>query len=164
MCVVLIAVGSAVSCSRPGHAPEIGSAASPRSSVPLNSGTSPPAGAASAYATAIAEVGAYLDLWAREGPYTAAAAYLVPQEQAPTDADTSSPFAAAVVLLSGAVDSYRPWAWVSADNFTLDVAMTLHFRGDAASAAWAEGRNSELFTFTRPNSETPYRMYAATGP
>jgi hypothetical protein len=44
------------------------------------------------------------------------------------------------------------------------VAMNLHFRGDAAPAAWAEGSNSRFFTFTRPNPETPYRMDVATGP
>jgi hypothetical protein len=163
VCVLLVVLGSAVSCAHAGHGSELGSAASPRSSAPVTAGTSRPAGAAKAYATAIAEVGAYLDLWAREGPYTAAAAYLVPQDQPPAGADTSSPFAAPVVLLSGAVDSYGPSTWVSADNFTLYVAMNLHFRGDAASAAWAEGPNSRFFIFTRPNPETAYRMDVATG-
>jgi hypothetical protein len=116
-----------------------------------------------AYATAIAEVDAYLDTWSRQGSTKAAAIYNVPEQQAPTDAaqDWKDP----LILVSGKVVDYRPYAWVSSGQFTLMVTMDLHFTGaDPAASAWAEGRNSQVVTFRGPNATTKYRMSWATGP
>jgi hypothetical protein len=125
------------------------------------------AGDAAAYSAAIAQVQAYLDMWAKQGPYAAAARYHVPEEHAPSDAATQWPPAAddeTPVLLSGRVRSYEPADWKSANAFTLLVTMDLHFRGDATRWNMNEGVNNRFFTFTRPDAGTAYRMYEATGP
>jgi hypothetical protein len=121
------------------------------------------AGDLTAYAVAIAEVNAYLDAWSRQGSIKAAAIYNVPEQQAPTDAaqDWKDP----LILVSGKVVDYRPYAWVSGGQFTLMVTMDLHFTGaDPAASALAEGRNSRLVTFRGPNAATKYRMSWAAGP
>jgi hypothetical protein len=46
----------------------------------------------------------------------------------------------------------------------LAVTINLHFRGDPAAEAWAEGLNTRFITFTRPSSASAYRQNWATGP
>jgi hypothetical protein len=124
-------------------------------------------GDAGTYSAAIAEVQAYLDMWASQGPYAAAAKYLVPEEQARSGAVTQwppGPDDQTPVLLSGTVRSYRPTDWKSPNAFTLEVTMDLHFRGDATRWNMNEGVNDRFFTFTRPDTANAYRMYEATSP
>ena len=141
-----------------------GQSASPPVPTPIASGD--PA----SYSAAIAEVQAYLDLWVKDGPYAAAASYLVPEEQAPACATAQWPPASdgpcgdVPVLLRGKVASYQVRSWTSSDDFTLDVTMDLHFRGDATRWNMNEGVNDRFFTFTRPEAGSAYRMYEATGP
>jgi hypothetical protein len=80
---------------------------------------------------------------------------LVPSEQ-PTSTN------GVLVLTAGHVVSYKPFSWVSADEFTLSVTMDLHFSNPEALAGGDP--NHSFVTFTRPNSHTPFRMYLATGP
>jgi hypothetical protein len=157
-----LVVAALSSCSRasmrhgsqsPAPAPNAVSAAAALSS----------AGDPTAYAVAIAEVDAYLDAWSRQGSIKAAAIYNVAEQQAPTDAapDWKDP----LILVSGKVVDYRPYAWVSSGQFTLMVTVDLQFAGsDPAAAAWGNGRNSRFVTFTGPNAATKYRMSWATGP
>lgn len=102
------------------------------------------------------------------GPYAAAAAYLAADEQAPVGADTTWPVPDAdpqtPVLIAGSVDSYVPWSWTSADQFTLSVTLDLHYRGDPGRTNWSEGHNSRFFTFSRPTGQARWRMEIATGP
>jgi hypothetical protein len=124
-------------------------------------------GDAATYSAAIAEVQAYLDMWAKQGPYAAAARYLVPEEQVPSDTATKSPPDSndeTPLLLSGVVKSYKLTDWESANTFTLLVTMDLHFRGDATCWNMHEGMNDRFFTFTRPDAAGAYRMYEATSP
>jgi hypothetical protein len=138
-----------------------GQSASPPAPTPVTSGN------VATYAAAIAEVQAYLDMWVRDGPYAAAAKYLVPEEQAPSGAATSWPPSAddeAPVLLSGKVESYQLREWKSLNEFTLLVTMDWHFRGDPARWNANEGANSRFFRFTRPDATSAFRMYEATSP
>jgi hypothetical protein len=120
------------------------------------------------YAAAISEIQSYLTMEVEHGPYAAAAAYLVADEQAPVGADTTWPVADAdpqtPVLTAGSVSSYVPWSWTSADQFTLSVTFDLHYRGDPGRANWSEGRNTRFFIFSRPTAQAGWRMEIATGP
>jgi len=139
----------------------------------------PPTGGDPAmYAAAIAEIQSYLTTWVQHGPAAAAAAYLTlsPDEQLPSAADnTISPLAQSdpeaqapdpqmPVLIAASVYSYVPWAWTSADQFTLDVILDLHFRGDPGRANWYEGHNGQFFTFSRVPGQTSWRIETATAP
>jgi hypothetical protein len=128
-------------------------------------------GDAATYAAAVAEIQAYLDMWVKDGPYAAAARYLVPEEQAPACATArwpltpGDPCGPAPLLLSANVASTDVWSWTSSDDFTLGVTMSLHFGGDPTlTSNWGEGNNERFFRFTRPNAGSDYRMYLATGP
>jgi hypothetical protein len=109
------------------------------------------------YATAIAEVRTYLDLWVKQGPAAAAASFLVPDEQLPSDA---APVPAPV---TATVPTWQPQSWVSADDFTLLVTLKLHFVGPPPGN-WAEGDSARFVRFTRSGAGSTYRMYVATGP
>ena len=120
------------------------------------------------YAAAISEIKSYLTMEVQHGPYAAAAAYLVADEQAPVGADTTWPVPDAdprtPVLIAGSVYSYQPWSWTSGDQFTLSVTLDLHYRGDPRRANWSEGRNTRFFIFSRPTAQARWRMEIATGP
>ena len=120
------------------------------------------------YAAAISEIKSYLTMEVQHGPYAAAAAYLVADEQAPVGADTTWPVPDAdprtSVLIAGSVYSYQPWSWTSGDQFTLSVTLDLHYRGDPGRANWSEGRNTRFFIFSRPTAQARWRMEIATGP
>ncbi len=131
----------------------------------------PPAGGDPAvYAAAVAEIQSYLTTWVQHGPSAAAAAYLTlsPDEQLTSVADNTvsprAPDTQMPVLIAASVYSYVPWAWTSADHFTLDVILDLHFRGDPGPANWYEGHNGEFFTFSRAPAQTSWRMETATAP
>ena len=108
-------------------------------------------GKAQAYSAAIAEVGGYLATWHRQGAQ-AAQRFMVPAERGPSP----------ILLRSGKVVSYRPYRWVSPDNFTLFVILDLHFIG--SPGAWNSGSNGRFVTFTRRAGQSHYLMYFATGP
>jgi hypothetical protein len=136
--------------------------------LPRPSHVAPTAGDPATYAAAISEIQSYLTVEVQDGPYAAAAAYLVADEQAPVGADTTWPVPDAdpqmPVLVAGSVYSYVPWSWTSADQFTLCVILDLHFRGDSGRANWYAGHNTEFFTFSRLTPQTRWRMEAGTGP
>jgi hypothetical protein len=152
--VMVLALGLAAGCSSGNH--HNGTAATPTGGDPA------------IYAAAVSEIQSYLTMEVEHGPYAAAAAYLVADEQASADADTTWPAPSAdpqtPVLIAGSVYSYEPWSWTSADQFTLAVILDLHFQGDPAHAGWYEGHNGQLITFSRPTPQTRWRMYFATGP
>jgi hypothetical protein len=106
-----------------------------------------------AYAAAIAEVNEYLTVW-REHGLVAAQRFKVLSERGPDP----SP----VKLNGGEVTSYRPYRWVSEDNFTLLVILNLRFSG--SPGAWNPGKNGRFITFTRKAGQSRYLMYFATGP
>lgn len=58
--------------------------------------------------------------------------------------------------------SWRPFRWVSDDDFTLLVILDLHFAG--SPGAWSPGRNGRFIAFTRNAGHGQYLMYFATGP
>jgi hypothetical protein len=136
-------------CSASGQTMRSPAPSSPTASSPAPSSPAPSSvasGHAAAFSAAVAQIQAYLDVWVKDGP---SAATIPP---------------AGAVLLSGSVTSYREWSWTSADDFTLDVTMNLHFRGDPTKWNWFEGANDRFFRFTRPDAGSAYRMYVATGP
>jgi hypothetical protein len=148
----------------------IGACAASGQSASSPTPTSVTTGDGTTYAAAVAEVQAYFDMWAKDGPYAAAARYLVPEEQLPACATAHWPPASAgpcgdvPVLLSGKVESGHLRSWTSSDEFTLLVTVDLHFRADPTRWNANEGTNSRFVTFTRPNAGGDYRMYLATGP
>ncbi len=160
-------------CTASGHSanPPVPSPPAP-SSVASSSvaSSSVASGGAARYSAAAAEIQAYLDMWVEAGPSAAAARYLVPEEQSSVCESaqwppiSDGPCGDVPVLLSGKVESYQLRSWTSSDNFTLDVTMNLHFRGDPTRWNMNEGVNGRFFTFTRPSAASPYRMYEATGP
>jgi hypothetical protein len=107
---------------------------------------------AHAYSAAIAEVKDYLAVWHQQGD-RAAQRFLVP---------ASGPEPPPIILKSGKVVSYRPYRWVSQDNFTLFVNLDLHFAG--FPSAWNSGLNSRFITFTRRAGQRHYLMYFTTSP
>ena len=139
---------------------------SPAQPSPTN--VAPTGGDPAIYAAAVSEIQSYLTMEVQHGPYAAAAAYLVADEQAPVGADTTWPVPDAdpetPMLIAGSVVSHEPWSWTSADQFTLSVTLDLHFRGDPGRANWTEGHNGQFVTFSRPTPQTRWRMYFATGP
>ena len=108
-------------------------------------------GKAQAYSAAIAEVRDYLATWHQHGAQ-AAQRFMVPAERGPNP----------LLLRSGKVVSYRPYRWVSQDNFTLLVILDLHFAG--SPGAWNSGSNGRFVTFTRQAGQSHYLMYFATSP
>ena len=101
-----------------------------------------------------AELQAYLDAWAMDGPAAASRAYLVPDQQVPSDDD-------AVRLRSGrvtVVGEARP----TPDGMTFLVSMDLSFVGERG--AWGEGTNGRFVTFVYRGGDIPYEMGVATGP
>jgi hypothetical protein len=110
-------------------------------------------GKAQAYSAAIAEVNVYLATWHQHGAQ-AAQRFMIPAERGP---DPN-----AILLRNGKVLSYRPYRWVSQDNFTLFVILDLHFAG--SPGAWNSGTNGRFVTFTRHAGQSHYLMYFATGP
>ncbi len=108
-------------------------------------------GKAQAYSAAIAEVNDYLATWHQQGAQ-AAQRFMVPAERGPNP----------ILLRNGKVVSYRPYRWVSQDNFTLFVILDLHFAG--FPGAWDSGRNGRFVTFTRQAGQSHYLMYFATSP
>jgi len=171
---LLLALGLTVACTSTPHQKSVAATttppAAPATPTPVSpaSHVAPTGGDPAIYAAAISEIQSYLTMEVQHGPYAAAAAYLVADEQAPAGADTGWPAPDAdpqmPVLIAGSVYSYEPWTWTSADQFTLSVTLDLHFRGDPGRANWNEGHNDKFFTFSRPTPQTRWRMYVATGP
>lgn len=106
------------------------------------------------YQDAADELQQYLDSWREDGLLAAAETYLVPSQQ---------PSEQTVQLLNGAITSYQPSRWASADDFTLIVALDLHFP-DGDGLSWGEGANTRFVTFSRASSGEPWRMSFATSP
>jgi hypothetical protein len=172
---VLLAVVSGTSCT---SALDHGTAQTASAGFGTPPSHIPPTGGDPAvYAAAIAEIQSYLTTWVKLGPAAAAASYLTPapEEQMTSAANSISPALAPPdvqpqpdsqlpVLIGGSVYSYVPWVWDSADHFTLDVTLDLHFSGDPARANWYEGHNGQFFTFSRLPTQTSWRMETATAP
>lgn len=104
-----------------------------------------------AYSAAIADLKDYLEVWNQHGGQ-ATKRFIAPTERGPNS----------LVLRNGKVLSYRPYRWVSQDNFTLFVNLDLYFIG--FSGAWNPGPNGRFITFTRPAGQRHYLMYFATSP
>ena len=122
------------------------------------------------YSAAVAQVQAFLDRWVKDGPYVAADAYLVTEEQVPACTTARWPTTPgdpceAPVLLSARIESSQLVSWTSVNDFMLSVTMSLRFREDPTlTSNWGEGNNNRFFRFTRPDAGSGYRMYVATSP
>jgi len=130
--------GSLSSCSQTNPHPT-----HPAASSPVKQGK------AEAYSAAMATVNDYLAAWHQQGGAQAAQQFMVPAERGPDP----------ILLRSGKVVSYRPFRWVSQDDFTLFVILDLHFVG--FPGAWNSGSNGRFVTFTRQAGRSHYLMYFA---
>lgn len=104
---------------------------------------------------AMGRVQSYLDTWIRDGCAAAATAYRGASEQASTARDCPR-------LISGRARLEEVHDWRSADDFTLLLALDLHFAGDPG--AWGEGANERFVTFTRTTPGQAWALSLATGP
>ncbi|MFB4299141.1 hypothetical protein [Actinomadura sp. NTSP31] len=120
---------------------------------------------------AIRELQDFLDSWRKDGYVRASRTYLVPDQQAASDAD-------APVLTSGRVANVRSasrkpdgdlvldkvWgaSWTPDNGLLLYADLELKFRGNRA--AWGKGINSRFVTFTPNTGAVPFVMDLATGP
>jgi hypothetical protein len=104
-----------------------------------------------AYESAALELQDYFNYWHLVGPGTASKIFMVPSQRDGT-----------VKLASGKVLSYHPYSWKSANDFTLQMSIDLHFAG--WHGAWNEGKNDRFVTFTRAPQGQPFLMALNTGP
>ncbi len=124
------------------------------SSTPAATSTASPDRSA-VYDEAAAYLQAFLASWQKNGLYAAGQTYLDPSMRPEQPKGT-------IVLTSGTVTHTEPYAWVSADNFTVLADLDLHFSGDAG--AWGDGTNTRFVTFVRSSASAPYLLTFATGP
>lgn len=131
--------------------------ANPGSTVSLSTSapTSPPTnhGRSQAYSAAISELGGYLTVWRERGRSVASEQFLVPDQRGS---------GGGVILRSGKVISYKPYRWISRNQFTILVTLDLHFTG--SPGAWNVGNNDRFVTFLRPAERSRYLLQFATGP
>jgi hypothetical protein len=109
-------------------------------------------GRSQAYSAAISELRDYLTAWHEQGASVASQRFLVPDQRG----------GGGLILRSGKVISYQPYRWVSGNQFTLLVAMDLHFTG--SPGAWNVGHNDRFVTFVRTAGRGRYLLRFATGP
>jgi hypothetical protein len=95
----------------------------------------------------------FLDAYRRDGIVVAARKYLAADAQLTSAVGVPR-------LASGSVVSAEVSSWESADQFTLEVGLDLHFDGDAGS--WNEGHNDRFVSFTR--TDGALRLDFATSP
>jgi hypothetical protein len=95
---------------------------------------------------------AFLDTYRRDGIVVASREYLAGDQ-------LRSP-AGVPRLSSGTVLDASISSWRSADDFTLEVSLDLHFRGTVGS--WDQGENDRFVTLTRTGDS--YRLSFATSP
>lgn len=107
------------------------------------------------YTEAAAYLQSFLAAWQKNGLYAAGQKYLDPSWR--PNQRQGNP-----VLIAGTVTRTQPYAWVSADHFTVMADLDLGFSGDAG--AWANGTNTRFVTFVRSSASAPYQITFATSP
>lgn len=135
--------------------------------TPPASGTSVPgsptatvAGDPAIYAQGIAVLQAYLDTWREQGLYAATTRYIMPTGDSPPLKQAALD---SLKLLSGTIVSWRRYAWVSENQFTVTVTLDLHFPNQDG-LAWGEGVNNRYATFIRPDTQAQFLIWLTTSP
>lgn len=108
------------------------------------------------YTEATTYLQSFLISWQRVGLYDAGQKYLDPSQR-PSQRQGNP------VLVEGTVTRMEPYAWVSADHFTVMASFNLRFSKKDAGG-WGNGINTRFVTFVRSSASEPYQITLATGP
>ena len=108
------------------------------------------------YREATTYLQSFLISWQKVGLYDAGQKYLDPSQRPNQRYDNP-------VLIAGTVTRMQPYAWVSADHFTVMASFNLRFSKKDAGG-WGNGINSRFVTFVRSSASEPYQITLATGP